>query len=313
MGNVEVDRCYFTGEWVETVWNDDDIIEYKVVVNGHNFLIKLPSEAANWRLDKLFPREYHVFHCLLFNNKWFRDKDDLITIDDLSELLIASDYPKTPSAKMDALLIKLESIMYEDGEKMELSRTDGFNLAAKLYFRSSKELSFYMKSLGELGYIEYSTDEYDYVDSFNLTVEGLSRIIELENEGVYSNFCFVAMSFKKESLPVRKAIKEALDDCGYKPIIMDEEHIDSDRTINDEIIAKLKKCKFCIADFSYHSNGVYFESGFALGQGKRVIYTCSSKEFDNRHFDIRPLQHIKYDTPEDLKRDLKFKIEAWIE
>ena len=77
-------------------------------------------------------------------------------------------------------------------------------------------------------------------------------------------------------------------ETGFEPILIDERNIDSDRTINDEIIANLKKCKFCIADFSYHSNGVYFESGFALGQNKKVIYTCLDREFEKAHFDIRP-------------------------
>lgn len=99
----------------------------------------------------------------------------------------------------------------------------------------------------------------------------------------------------------------------YEPIIIDEEQIASDRTINDEIIAGLKRCKFCVADFSLHRNGVYFESGFALGQGKKVIYLCSREEFASAHFDIKPLQHIIYDSQEQLLRDLKFKIQAFID
>ncbi|MFN6380189.1 MAG: hypothetical protein ACK4WD_12995 [Flavobacteriales bacterium] len=97
-----------------------------------------------------------------------------------------------------------------------------------------------------------------------------------------------------------------------QPISIHEQHTNSDQTINDAIIAALRKCKFCIADFSYHSNGVYFESGFALGQGKQVIYTCSKEEFANAHFDIRPLQHIIYENPEQLRSSLVNKIEAWI-
>lgn len=120
------------------------------------------------------------------------------------------------------------------------------------------------------------------------------------------------MSFKPETKPVRDAIKSALKKTGYRAIIIDEENVDSDKTINDAIIANLKKCNFCISDFSFHSNGVYFESGFALGQGKKVIYTCSKEEFANAHFDIKPLQHIIYDSTEKLESDLINKIEAWI-
>ena len=120
------------------------------------------------------------------------------------------------------------------------------------------------------------------------------------------------MSFKKETAEIRSAIKKALDLTGFIPILIDEQNVDSDKTINDEIIANLKRCKFCIADFTFHSMGVYFESGHALGQGKKVIYTCREDEFANAHFDIRPLQHIIYETTEQLTKDLVNKIDAWI-
>lgn len=120
------------------------------------------------------------------------------------------------------------------------------------------------------------------------------------------------MAFRQETLHVRNAIKEAITATGYIPVLIDEQNIESEKTINDEIIANLKRCKFCIADFSYHSKGVYFESGFALGQGKKVIYTCSKEEFENSHFDLRPLQHIIYEDMDYLKKSLINKIEAWI-
>ena len=120
------------------------------------------------------------------------------------------------------------------------------------------------------------------------------------------------MSFDPSTKEAREAIRKALKETGYEAVIIDEQIIDSERTINDEIIASLKKCKFCIADFSLHSKGVYFESGFALGQGKKVIYTCNKTEFENAHFDIRPLQHIIYETTDQLTKDLINKIEAFI-
>lgn len=128
--------------------------------------------------------------------------------------------------------------------------------------------------------------------TLNLTHSGLTKTIELTEHGEKSNKCFIAMSFDSSTKPARESIRKALLVTGYEAVIIDEQIIDSERTINDEIIASLKKCKFCIADFSLHSKGVYFESGFALGQGKKVIYTCSREEFENAHFDIRPLQHL---------------------
>ena len=52
----------------------------------------------------------------------------------------------------------------------------------------------------------------------------------------------------------------------FKPFIVDETHVDSQKTIPDAIIAGLKQRKFCISEFSMHKNGVYFEAGFSVGQ-----------------------------------------------
>ena len=185
-----------------------------------------------------------------------------------------------------------------------------------LFFKSVHELNYYVEVLNSRGLIQAqfkrAAERSGLLVDYRITYEGLNYFIKLTDEGNNSKKCFVAMSFRIATKEIRQAIKEALDETGFEAIIIDEQNINSDKTINDEIIANLKRCKFCIADFTFHSNGVYFESGFALGQGKKVIYTCRQDEFNNAHFDIRPLQHIIYYTPQKLKKDLKNKIEAWI-
>ncbi len=191
------------------------------------------------------------------------------------------------------------------------SHADNFLL--KNYLNNLNEGYFYLKGLEEQGLIDLTNvNAGGAFSTVRITHKGLEKAIELKEEGNKSKKCFIAMSFRSETQPVRDAIKIALKETGYEAIIIDEENVDSDKTINDAIIASLKKCKFCIADFSFHSNGVYFESGFALGQGKKVIYTCSEEEFKNAHFDIRPLQHIIYKSSEQLTKDLINKIEAYI-
>lgn len=141
---------------------------------------------------------------------------------------------------------------------------------------------------------------------------GLNKALELQDDGKNSNNCFIAMAFNDDTIPYRIAIKEALDNTGFKAIIIDEENIDSDKTIPDAIFAGIKKSKFCIADFSFHNNGVYFESGFALGLGIPVIYTCNTSHSKDAHFDIKQLQQIRYSSLDELTKMLTDKIEAWI-
>jgi nucleoside 2-deoxyribosyltransferase len=116
-----------------------------------------------------------------------------------------------------------------------------------------------------------------------------------------------------EIIAIRETIKFAVLECGYIPILLDEQHIESDKTIPDEMIHLIRNSKFCIADFTGHKGGVYFESGFALGLGKPVIYTCSETHFDKAHFDIRQMQHIIYKDLDGFKTALVNKIKAWIQ
>ena len=320
MGLTQVEECVFTGLPVKNIVDADmrDAIEYWLDLGTHKIIFRLSHEALKWNVDNdFFQQNKYLFQGLIFNNDWFENQKDIITIDKLKELLTQKTYPKTPQEKADTLFEYYLSMQKEDGETVRPDYKYSITYAwKKLYFKSYDELLYYTKYLDSQDLISavYTTSRKsdDGLFSFNITVDGLNYGIKIHSEGEKSNLCFIAMSFDKRTTYIRNAIKEALWETGFRDILIDEQNIDSDKTINDEIIASLKKCKFCIADFSYHSNGVYFESGFALGQNKKVIYTCLESEFKNAHFDIRPLQHIIYPTAEELKLKLKYKIEAWI-
>lgn len=228
------------------------------------------------------------------------------------DFLRSAEYPKTPKEKLEHLFLYLFNMQTFDGESFQIEVLEN-EFLLKNYFQNLTECVFYLKGLQEQGLIHFQSHALDdSTATIGITHLGLNKSIELTEEGDKSKKCFIAMSFDSSTKEAREAIREALNETGYEAIIIDEQIIDSERTINDEIIASLKRCKFCIADFSLHSKGVYFESGFALGQGKKVIYTCSKTEFDKAHFDIKPLQHIIYETTEQLTKDLINKIEAFI-
>lgn len=303
MGMHQVKKCIISDLPAHPIIDGFDEIDYKLKINGKDKIISLPWEALNWNTDE----DFFVQNKRLLNDNWF-EKNELITIEKLKSLIAEKDYPRTPKQKLEMLFIKLSQIPKEDGDRFFFTEEMKENLVVQVYFKSIQELLFYTESLINENLIKTSLDS----SMLQITFKGLERRIQLEEDGQESNKCFIAMSFKESTKGIRTAIKNALNKTGFDPIIIDERHIDSDKTINDEIISNLKQCNFCISDFTYHSNGVYFESGFALGQGKKVIYTCKEDEFQNAHFDIRPLQHIIYKTEQELEKDLINKIEAWI-
>lgn len=266
---------------------------------------------------------HHVVEGLIANNKLpeniFLHKSDcnLSGISDKYEKLIFPDfletipYPKTASQKMDNLLLYLYNKQSFDGQHLAIKESEKDFYVLVNYFRNKEELIFYIKSLTIKGYIEsrFTSSEIN----FNLTHEGLNKVLEIEEKGIDSKSCFIAMAFNEKTVEIRGAIKKALRNTGYEnPIIIDERHLESDKTIPEAIFNEIRKAKFIIADFTLHRNGVYFESGYALGLGKQIIYTCKKDNFNKAHFDIKQLQLVLYDTPEELEKKLVDKIEFWI-
>lgn len=220
-------------------------------------------------------------------------------------------YPKTASEKMDNLLFQLFKIQKVDGESMRIDFEKNCFWMLN-YFRNVKECLFYIESLRDQRLINFVNWGDPYIGDITLTFKGLNKIVELSENGAASKNCFIAMAFTNEMKEYREAIKRALKATGFEAVIIDETHLSSDKTIPDGILSGIKKSKFCIADFTLHRNGVYFESGYALGLGKPVIYVCKKEEFEKTHFDIKQLQHIIYSDEKELESRLIDKIEAWI-
>ena len=65
----------------------------------------------------------------------------------------------------------------------------------------------------------------------------------------------------------------------------------------------IRNSRFVISDLSHGNHGAYWESGFAEGLGKPVIYTCREDVWNDAktHFDTNHLVTIVWN-PEDLAK-----------
>jgi nucleoside 2-deoxyribosyltransferase len=124
---------------------------------------------------------------------------------------------------------------------------------------------------------------------------------------------FVAMWFDPQMDAIwREGFKPAIEEAGYEPVRLDEtEH---NNKICDEIIAKIRRARFVVADFTGESRGVYYESGFAAGLGIPVIFTCRQQgdDRDDLHFDVRQFNTIDWTDTADLRSKLTTRISATI-
>lgn len=312
-----ITNCPITGDFITPKQKTNKVISYDISFQDEVLTFNFCENC----FDKIdFERYRHVILGLLHNKKlpikydqvihWGKFDENRLSKHfnvDLEQILNDADYPKTPKAKLDNLFSFFFENQTQDGQRLNFTPEKIF---AQLYFKGVDELMFYTNTLIKNDLITGSA----WPDSIQIviTFAGLQYSIKVFDEGELSNKVFIAMAFDETTKPIRKAIVEALKETGFDPIIIDEQHISSDRTINDEIIVKIRQSKFVIADFCLHRNGVYFESGFALGLGKKVIYTCSKAEFSKAHFDIKPLQTLLYYDASDLRNQLIYKIQAWI-
>jgi nucleoside 2-deoxyribosyltransferase len=317
MGNYHVEICHLTGLATENLSSSSDLAEYYITVNGNRMLFRFQLNHKN---SVFVERNKHILQGLILNGNFPKEFSDIhgpvLDNEKLEEIVRVAIIPRTPKDKINHLLNYLHSLQVYEGSQINWpDNEDRQDLAKKLYFKNYQELVFYLFTLKEQGLIDGrdgSTKDGSDLIGIRLTYIGLSKVIEINESGAQSNRCFVAMSFSPSQQDARTLIKAVVDNCGYDPILIDEQHIASDVTINDALIAEIKKSKFVIADFTEHKHGVYFEAGFALGQRKPVIYLCKKSHFDKTHFDTNHYPHIIYETLEELRQKLKIKIEAWI-
>lgn len=317
MGNYHQNPCHITGYQTENYPSGYDLAEYLITVNGKRMLFRFPWDHKN---NDFVEDNKHILQGMILNGKFPKEFSNtngpVLDNERLENIIRNAVVPRTPEEKIYSLLSYLHSLQQFEGAQINWpDNEDRQDLAKRLYFKNYQELVFYLFTLYKQGLIDgrdaTTKDGADLI-GIRLTYEGLAKLIEINESGTQSNRCFVAMSFSDSQRDTRNAIRIAIKNCDFDAILIDEQHIDSEVTINDALIAEIKKSKFVVADFTEHKHGVYFEAGFALGLRKPVIYLCDKKDFDNTHFDTNHYPHIIYESLSDLTEKLQTKIEAWI-
>ena len=178
----------------------------------------------------------------------------------------------------------------------------------------SGDFVFLLAHLKRRGLVEHSGMN-NAEQACTLTVEGYTRLAELEETYTASSRAFVAMWFDDSmGESWEHGFAPAIRGAGYEPVRIDQqEHVNK---IDDEIIAEIRRARFVVADFTHGATGarggVYYEAGFAHGLAIPVIFTCRKDSFEKIHFDTRQYNHIVWTDPEELRGNLTSRIAAVI-
>ena len=225
---------------------------------------------------------------------------------------ILREFPNKAGDFITRALLNLSRLVQQPFEAIELILEPvGRNV---LFSKNGVEAT---RLLGELAsrrgisFLREGEFEKGFPFSFNLTSEAWEIIENLRPETKDSKCVFVAMWFDSSmDTFYESGIKRAVEKAGYTPVKINL--MEFNGKICDEIIAEIKRCKFIISDFSGQRGGVYFEAGYAMGQGKTVIFIVKEEDVTNLHFDTRQYNHIVYNSPEELYEKLYNRICATI-
>ena len=144
-----------------------------------------------------------------------------------------------------------------------------------------------------------------------LTPRGIMQAEEWGQAYTAARQGFVAMWFDDSLQPAWiNGFDPGIRAAGFRPLRLDNE--DYVGGIADEVMAQIRRSRFVVADYTGQRNSVYFEAGFALGLGLRVIPTCRADEVPNLHFDIKHLNTLPWSTPAELAEGLNRRIRAVI-
>jgi hypothetical protein len=229
-----------------------------------------------------------------------------VTLTNVDSLVSAARLPATPLDALDPVLEFAARNTPNFAARFTIRKHD----FPKFFLRSADELLAILEALVRLGRLEpilYPSDNTRWESQ--VTIAGWQHLESIRASSTNSRQAFVAMWFDRGvDAAWLDGIRPALLECGYHPFRADsKEHNDQ---IDDLIVAELRRSGLIIADFTGHSDGVYFEAGFGMGRGTPVIWTIRADALSGIHFDTRQYNHIVWETPADLRAKLRARIMA---
>lgn len=228
--------------------------------------------------------------------------------------------PHSPIEKLDKLLLWYYKQSDTFGKYIKLS-----DAPAICYAVNKQELeSLYKLVLDKyLIFFAKGGQLFNGNQSVYLSLPGHQHCQELLTSQRRTTNAFVAMWFGPDVSDIYgAAIAPAIEECGFRPVRVD--NIEHNNDITDEIIAGIKDSRFVVADMTGYRGGVYYEAGFARGLGIPVIFTCRQDWFDGEkdaegktvkekiHFDINHQNIIVWKTEDYLKKRIVDRIRATI-
>lgn len=303
-----------TSPGLENRTNKDSAIRFRCP-NCGQFVVtlcdsyNLKSRRSLWQPYQLSAllREQAVSKRPIF---WLRDgmpeygplaTDETFAIIERSELLAR--WPRTVPERIDRFLCNLARMSHCGGQPLNVPPED----TALAFAEHTDESRYHFDALFTERLIVGSTLETV------VTPAGWARFHDLtRTQQNLQSPVFVAMWYggkdheQAMTSAFEEGIRPALNNAGWKAIRADL--VEHNEWIMDQVLGDIRTAPFVVADFTGQRNGVYMEAGFARGLGTQVVHTCRRDQMKEAHFDTAQLNHVLWDSPEDLATKLYHRV-----
>jgi hypothetical protein len=175
--------------------------------------------------------------------------------------------------------------------------------AAQVY---SKELSDFDSRYGG----RISKSDYENLSELESPLDTFARsVVDLAQKSRASRSVFVIMSFK-EDLELEDTLQSYKDVCAeFKYVCERVDEASNVERILPEILRRISECAFTIVDLSVPSPNVYYELGYAEGQGKPCIVTAKgTEERIDLPFDAKDIPVISWKNQTGLRDALRKRV-----
>lgn len=238
------------------------------------------------------------------------DRNTPTITSDLLKILLKKELPN-PQEQIDNLILWLGKNHYVLGEEVNLKPYK--NHLSIIGTKTEKDFKMILNHLiNQDLLIEYEVTHDHH--NVSLSISGWAYFEQLKQKAKDSRQAFMAMKFEDRTLDdmVENHFKPAVKNTGFSLIMLDD--APKAGLIDDRMRVEIRKSRFMIADLTHQNNGAYWESGFAEGLGRPVIYTCEKSVWKEgkSHFDTNHLLTVIWDkdNPDEAVNKLKAAIRA---
>ncbi len=174
---------------------------------------------------------------------------------------------------------------------------------------SRSEMVFFVEYLLRAGLIDGRTypkgveGDADETVRAGVTFEGWQFLEPLRKTQMVPGRVFVAMSFHEDlDEAYQNGIEPAIAAAECEPRML--KGMIHSENISNKILAEIAQAEFVVADMTHGSHGAYFEAGYAMALGRKVVFTCREDHWSSIHFDTAQYPYIKWSDTADLREKL---------